>query len=134
MTRTMKNMVTRIDTTGVLKRTLTFEKKEGMRLSFAIARGTRDDDRSPAFAVVRKAATAAARSRSEPTRPEKTPAPDESGVRDDEKTGASSSPTVTKTAEEHLEKEKVKSKKKKHSDLPQPVQDVLQIFQGEIKE
>ncbi len=43
-------------------------------------------------------------------------------------------PVVTKTAEEHLEEEKVKPEKKKHSDLPQPVQDVLQIFQGEIKE
>ena len=43
-------------------------------------------------------------------------------------------PVVTKTAEEHLEEEKVKPNKKKHSDLPQPVQDVLQIFQGEIKE
>ncbi len=43
-------------------------------------------------------------------------------------------PVITKTAEEHLEEEKVKPEKKKHSDLPQPVQDILQIFQGEIKE
>lgn len=33
-----------------------------------------------------------------------------------------------------LEREEAHYKQKKHSDLPQPVQDILQIFQGEIKE
>jgi len=43
-------------------------------------------------------------------------------------------PVDTKTSEKPLEKKKDEPEKKKHSDLPQPVQDVLQIFQGEIKE
>ncbi|NIR14531.1 MAG: hypothetical protein GWN86_11560, partial [Desulfobacterales bacterium] len=33
-----------------------------------------------------------------------------------------------------IEREEAHYKQKKHSDLPQPVQDILQIFQGEIKE
>jgi hypothetical protein len=32
------------------------------------------------------------------------------------------------------EREEAHYKQKEHSDLPQPVQDILQIFQGEIKE
>ena len=43
-------------------------------------------------------------------------------------------PVGTKTSENALEEKKDEPEKKRHSDLPQPVQDVLQIFQGEIKE
>jgi len=43
-------------------------------------------------------------------------------------------PVGAKTSEKPLEEKKDEPEKKRHSDLPQPVQDVLQIFQGEIKE
>jgi DNA polymerase III gamma/tau subunit len=42
-------------------------------------------------------------------------------------------PVDKKTSDKKLEKKKGEPEKKKHSDLPQSVQDVLQIFQGEIK-
>ena len=42
-------------------------------------------------------------------------------------------PVDTRAPEKPLEEKKGAPEKKKHSDLPQPVQDVLQIFQGEIK-
>ena len=42
-------------------------------------------------------------------------------------------PVETKASEKPAEKKRDEPEKKKHSDLPQPVQDVLQIFQGEIK-
>jgi DNA polymerase-3 subunit gamma/tau len=42
-------------------------------------------------------------------------------------------PVEKKTSDKKLEKKKGEPEKKKHSDLPQSVQDVLQIFQGEIK-
>jgi DNA polymerase-3 subunit gamma/tau len=40
----------------------------------------------------------------------------------------------TRVPEKPVEEKKDEPEKKKHSELPQPVQDVLQIFQGEIKE
>ncbi len=42
-------------------------------------------------------------------------------------------PVGIRTSEKSLEKRKGEPEKKNHSDLPQPVQDVLQIFQGKIK-
>lgn len=42
-------------------------------------------------------------------------------------------PVETNTSEKNLKEKKAEPEKKEHADLPQPVQDVLQIFQGEIK-
>jgi DNA polymerase-3 subunit gamma/tau len=42
-------------------------------------------------------------------------------------------PVDIRTSEKSLEEKKREPEKKNHSDLPQPIQDVLQIFQGEIK-
>ena len=42
-------------------------------------------------------------------------------------------PVETRVSEKPMEEKRDEPEKKKHSDLPQPVQDVLQIFQGEIK-
>jgi DNA polymerase-3 subunit gamma/tau len=43
-------------------------------------------------------------------------------------------PVATEASEKPLEENKDGPERKRYSDLPQPVQDVLQIFQGEIKE
>ena len=59
ITAIMNAAVTTIGKTGVLNLGLILAKKEGRRLSLAIARGSREAAKRPAFAVVIKAIIAA---------------------------------------------------------------------------
>jgi len=95
-------LVNNIAFTGVLDLLLTFPKKDGSRLSWLMAMGLRDEAIIPAFAVEKKARSAAIESRYIPGLPAKAAAPSLIGVRvkflgAGIKRLSPNAPTVTKT-------------------------------------